>query len=152
MFGKYVDAPAANTENGFIPAEMWPIITREIMKQCDGLDGLVDGIISEPDDCILNLEHLVCGQGDTENCLNRAQFNALQNIYSPLRGSHEQELFSRYDPGAESNGQWQVLLGGNVLSISGVSSNRVSVFVSGIIWIFRIGSNMPSLTTLTAFP
>lgn len=32
----------------FIPARMWPVVKSAVLKQCDGLDGVVDGIISDP--------------------------------------------------------------------------------------------------------
>ncbi|KAF7365638.1 Carboxylic ester hydrolase [Mycena venus] len=40
-----------NTSPKFIPPELWGVISAEILRQCDFLDGVRDGIITEPDDC-----------------------------------------------------------------------------------------------------
>lgn len=59
----------ANVENGFHRGFMVSC-QLEIMKQCDNLDGLVDGIISEPEGCVMHLNNLVCRNGATETCLS----------------------------------------------------------------------------------
>ncbi len=39
--------------------EKWDSIAEEVLRQCDGKDGLVDGIITEPDDCDFRPEALL---------------------------------------------------------------------------------------------
>lgn len=41
----YGGAPEGNTSAKFIPPATWPLISQEILRQCDGLDGVMDGII-----------------------------------------------------------------------------------------------------------
>lgn len=60
MVSRYIGAPNPNTSQSFIPAALWPVVSAEILKQCDHLDGLTDGIISEPDECIFNPNPLLC--------------------------------------------------------------------------------------------
>ncbi|KAJ7788419.1 Tannase/feruloyl esterase [Mycena olivaceomarginata] len=38
----------------------------EIMNQCDNIDGVVDGIIAEPDACEFRPEVLLCGSGTSK--------------------------------------------------------------------------------------
>ena len=109
---KDVDAPFARPANGFITADLWPIITNEIMKQCDALDGLVDRIISEPDDCKFDPKPLLCKNGTTSGCLNEKQIDALQRIYSPMTEPDGKLLAPRFDPGAEDNSGWELEFSG----------------------------------------
>lgn len=37
-----------NTSESFIPTEMWTVIHEAVVNQCDSLDGLVDGLVSDP--------------------------------------------------------------------------------------------------------
>ena len=97
---------AFNTCN-FIPANLWnTMVTPEILKQCDGLDGLVDGIIADPDLCLWDPTTLLCTDKDPQGssgCLTQCQVNGLKNFYNPILDSSGHVLFSRFDPGAEGD-------------------------------------------------
>ncbi|KAJ7643189.1 Tannase/feruloyl esterase [Mycena rosella] len=80
---------------------------------CDALDGLVDGIISEPDDCDFRPEILACTGTSTAGCLTPPQLDAVRNIYSPLLGHHGELLYPRYSPGAEADPIAELILGGS---------------------------------------
>lgn len=137
---------------GYITADVWSLIYQETLNQCDALDGLVDGIISEPDDCNPDFQSLLCTSDlPILPCLNPAQFDAIQKIHSPINGSDGQELISRYDPGAEKDGAWAVLLSGQVSSFTAVryiffSSPRVLLITGRT---SRIGSNTLYITIRT---
>ena len=60
MLGHSIGAPNPSTSKSFIPASLWPIISEEIHNQCDELDGVKDGIITEPDDCAFDPKALLC--------------------------------------------------------------------------------------------
>lgn len=106
-----------------IGADLWPTVSAEIMRQCDGLDGVLDNIITEPDECIFRPETLVCNSsGDASNCLNTTQIQALNMIFAPMFGNPGELLFPRYDPGADADGNWQALLSGSFFSFSSVST------------------------------
>ena len=69
-----------------IPLTLFPTIGAEVLKQCDGLDGLVDNIISDPHRCDFFPEALLCGPNvtnqTTAGCLTAAQIGTLYNIYN----------------------------------------------------------------------
>ena len=119
---KFVDAPFARPMHGFITAGLWSIISNEIMKQCDALDGLVDRIISVPDNCKFDPAPLLCKNGATSGCLNKAQLEALYKIYSPMYEPDGELLFPRFDPGAEDNGEWVLWFSGNMTIYTNVSN------------------------------
>ncbi|KAG6889897.1 hypothetical protein C0992_003690 [Termitomyces sp. T32_za158] len=117
ILGRFVGAPDPAGNPHFIPADLWNTIASEVLKQCDGLDGIEDGIITEPDDCEFRPEAIVCSAGQTTGCLTSAQVDALHEIYQPVFGTSGELLYSRYDPGAEADGNSQIFFSGSILSI-----------------------------------
>ncbi len=107
MLSRYVGAPNATREGNpsYIPPDTWKFVSEEILRQCDEIDGVKDGFITEPDSCNFRPEELLCSgdlQQASEKCLSLAQVEALQKVYSPLYGSDGNVIFPRYDPGAET--------------------------------------------------
>ncbi|KAJ7819986.1 tannase and feruloyl esterase [Mycena olivaceomarginata] len=104
MLSRYLGSPNAASSPSFIPPESWKTITKEVLKQCDYLDGVSDGIISEPGACDFRPEALLCpGDGTSaKGCLTLPQVQALRKIYSPLYGPDGELVYPRFDPGAES--------------------------------------------------
>jgi Tannase and feruloyl esterase len=49
------------------------MIHNAVMKACDGLDGVVDGIIENPRECRFDYASLQCKGGDEAGCLTAAQ-------------------------------------------------------------------------------
>ncbi|KAG6900004.1 hypothetical protein C0993_004312 [Termitomyces sp. T159_Od127] len=120
ILGRFVGAPDPTGNPHFIPAGLWDTIASEILRQCDGLDGVEDGIITEPDECEFRPEAIVCSAGQTTDCLTSAQIDALHEIYQPIFGTSGELLYSRYDPGAEADGNSQILFSGSILSFPNV--------------------------------
>lgn len=127
--GTYIGAPSPQSSPSFIPQEMWSKISQEILHQCDAIDGLWDGIISEPDDCNFNPEVLLCANDRPDDCLSQAQVTALENIYSPLHGSRRQLIYPRYDPGAEGDASSWDYFDGEFFKYTGVSNHLPSSLV-----------------------
>ncbi|KAJ7867845.1 tannase and feruloyl esterase [Mycena leptocephala] len=61
--------PADDTSPKFLSAAEWSIVSAEILKQCDTLDGVLDGIITEPDECDFRPEAIQCAGNATADCL-----------------------------------------------------------------------------------
>lgn len=61
-----------------------------VMNSCDGLDGVRDGLISNPDGCHFDPQVLRCPDGaDTgDACLSDAQINAIEAADKPLKLEH----------------------------------------------------------------
>ncbi|KAK6858050.1 ferulic acid Esterase/Feruloyl esterase [Apiospora arundinis] len=61
-------------------------ITSEILKQCDGQDGLVDGIISDTFGCKFDYDQLLCAnRANATNCLTAAQVETVRKVYTDWR-------------------------------------------------------------------
>ena len=65
------------------------LVAAEVLAQCDGLDGVRDGIITEPDACTFRPEALLCRGEGSGKCLTLTQVDALRTIYAPLYGDGE---------------------------------------------------------------
>lgn len=112
MIERALGAPEGEQSEKYIGATGWELVVQEVLRQCDALDGRLDGIVGEPDECQFDVSTLACAEGwMDEGCLTKEQVEALRKIYSPLVGSDEKTLlYPRFDPGAE-----RVALRGGIL-------------------------------------
>ncbi|MET0295014.1 MAG: tannase/feruloyl esterase family alpha/beta hydrolase [Phenylobacterium sp.] len=70
--------------DNWIPAEIFDAIDREVLRQCDPLDGVVDGLVDDPRVCHPNLSALRCKpKAAAASCLTDAQLAVLEEIQHP---------------------------------------------------------------------
>jgi feruloyl esterase len=98
----------------FIPPAKVPAIYAAVLKSCDDLDGVRDGILNDPRQCHFDPETMACQVGeDPDKCLTAPQAAALKKIYAGLHDAHGHELFPGYLPGAEDGpGGWALWITG----------------------------------------
>jgi hypothetical protein len=96
--------PLTGTEGAatFIPSSMWPTIHRDILSQCDKLDGAADDILESPDLCNYDPSSLMCSSGQNSSCLTSTQTDTVRSIYSPLYATDGSLVYPRLQPGAEA--------------------------------------------------
>lgn len=92
-----------------------PIISRSdlalleqlVLKQCDELDGIQDGIINDPRGCTVDFDLFpVCESPEESDCFSRAQLDAIRTVYEgvTLEGK---EVYPGFPYGAEGQpGGW----------------------------------------------
>ncbi|OBU00042.1 Tannase and feruloyl esterase [Pseudogymnoascus verrucosus] len=85
----------------FISAALWNTIHIEVLRQCDGLDGVVDGIIEDPSLCNPRPEALLCKPRNSINCLTPNQAQIVRNVFSDYIAEDRSLIFPRLQPGAE---------------------------------------------------
>lgn len=116
---KQVRVPA----NTLSPAKA-KLLANAVLAQCDGQDGLVDGIIGKPAACQFDAAALRCqGGNDTgDGCLSDAQIATVNAITTPIATSHGAFAHTGYAFGGEDSpsgwGQYiwpQEALGGDSL-------------------------------------
>lgn len=95
--------PLTGTEGSptFVPLDMWPVIHEDILAQCDGIDGVLDGVIEVPELCNYVPDGLICAPGETTACLTSTQADTVRGIYSPLFGEDGSYSYPRMPPGTE---------------------------------------------------
>jgi len=69
------------------------LLSNAVYAECDGKDGLVDGVIDDPRKCSLRPESLLCHGSETENCLTPAQVVTLKKFYSGAKNSSGEQLY-----------------------------------------------------------
>lgn len=97
------------TESTFVPMAMWPVIHQDILAQCDGLDGHVDGILEDASMCLYNVSSsLLCSSGDASSsaaaasCLTDEQAETVRKTYAPLHNDLDGSLvYPAMQPGSE---------------------------------------------------
>ncbi|KAF2767987.1 tannase and feruloyl esterase, partial [Teratosphaeria nubilosa] len=67
---------------GLIPEGMWAVIAEAVLRACDAVDGVVDGVVMDPRGCGFRAEALLCGRDGT-GCLSAAQVANLERMYGP---------------------------------------------------------------------
>ncbi|KAI0676493.1 feruloyl esterase-like protein [Trametes maxima] len=98
------------TSPEFIPRALWTdVVAPEVLRQCDGLDGLQDGVLSNPRACNFRPEPLTCRPGqDPTTCLTIAQLGTLHHQYTDYFEANQTFVFAGYLPGGETvyGGLW----------------------------------------------
>jgi len=87
----------------FVPPPLWPVIHAEILNQCDGIDGVVDGIIEDPLLCQWRPEALQCAPGiiNSTTCLTSTQVGAVRAAFTDYYGTDGSLIYPRMQPGSE---------------------------------------------------
>lgn len=70
----------ARPEN-FLTADKIELLSKATVAACDKLDGLEDGLVSDPRLCTFKPETLKCAGADGPTCLNDGQLAVVQQIY-----------------------------------------------------------------------
>ncbi|OQE14958.1 hypothetical protein PENSTE_c031G00516 [Penicillium steckii] len=70
--------------SSFLSTSKWEMINRNIVAQCDGLDGAIDGIVEYPSMCAYDPGQLSCSptNPDLDQCLTPDQIETVHKVYS----------------------------------------------------------------------
>jgi feruloyl esterase len=93
-----------------IPKAKYPAIHQAVLNACDALDGLKDGLISDPTACHFDPQVIACKEGDGASCLTPKQVQSVKTILGPAKTSTGEVIFPSYQPGTEL--AWGLLIGG----------------------------------------
>ena len=73
---------------------------------CDALDGVEDGVINDPRMCEVDVDALICADGEDENCLTAGQAETARFIYGDMVDGDGNLIAPGVPPGAEAAGDW----------------------------------------------
>jgi len=89
----------------WVPPDAFPALDREVLKQCDAKDGLVDGIIENPRACRPDLRKLLCSNSPQAakagTCLTSTQVAMLQKLVHPEFAHGRPGYYGYYLTGSE---------------------------------------------------
>ncbi len=110
--GHLFDALAMDGD-GYIPAAKVPLIGNAVNAACDALDGVKDGVLSDPRRCHFDPASLQCKNGDAADCLTGGQVAAIRKIWMGLKDADGQQIYPGLMPGGEADpGGWVRYLSG----------------------------------------
>ena len=90
------------TPESYIPPEKYKLIHDAVLKACDRLDGVEDGVIEDPMKCNFDPKTIACREGDAPDCLSAPQVEAARRIYSwSMNPRTGKPLFPGLYPGSE---------------------------------------------------
>ena len=84
VWNVYAGQAALKDPASTIPASKFPMIHRAVVDRCDALDGLKDGLISDPSSCSFDFKSLACSGKDSPSCLTAAQVTTARTLTSPM--------------------------------------------------------------------
>lgn len=99
----------ADQRKGYVPSTKLEALGRAVLKRCDGVDGLEDGLIDDPRRCDFDPERqleLCPPAQDQPACFSKDQIEAIAKIYNGPPGGHY--------PGHVKGGEWMAAAAGQM--------------------------------------
>jgi feruloyl esterase len=92
----------AKDPSRLIPEKKFVMVHEAVLKMCDELDGMKDGVIQDPGDCHFDPQILLCKDGDSPDCLTAPQVDLLRKIYQgPVNPRTKKNIISGPAVGSE---------------------------------------------------
>ncbi|KAL8388867.1 hypothetical protein RB595_008987 [Gaeumannomyces hyphopodioides] len=87
----------------FLTFDQWGAVHADIIATCDGLDGAVDGILEDPDQCVYRPENLICGspRANPATCLTGRQAETVRKVFSSVYGLSGNLVYPQLQYGAD---------------------------------------------------
>jgi feruloyl esterase len=89
-----------------VPRDKIEMIANAVINSCDADDGVVDGLINDPQTCSFDPRSLACSGSDTGMCLTPAQVGSLERAYSPTYAAGGDFVYPGHARGFEL--QWRM--------------------------------------------
>lgn len=89
--------------NSILPSSKLPLLNKAAIAACDRIDGVNDGVISEPEKCHFDPSILLCKGTEGDQCLTAPQVEAVKKVYAGPRNPRTgEQIIPGYSPGSES--------------------------------------------------
>jgi len=120
---------------GYVPASKLAAITKAVMAKCDAsgkaMDGVSDGILTDPRSCHFQPSELLCKAADSDSCLTAPQVKTLEAFYAGGHTGDGKPIFPGYAVGGEADeGGWSFWITGNSLGKSAAFGFANSYFTN----------------------
>jgi feruloyl esterase len=100
----WVGQAAHKSEARYIPPAKYALIHAAVLKACDALDGVEDGVLEDPTRCHFDPKNIQCKSGDEASCLTAEQVETARAIYADVPG-----VVPGFEPGSEPG--WATMAG-----------------------------------------
>ncbi len=88
------------------PAKL-ALLNRAVLAACDAIDGVSDGLLTDPRECRFDPATLLCRGTDQDDCLTAQQIEAVKMGYAPAKRTTGEVIFPGLVPGGETG--WDML-------------------------------------------
>jgi len=102
-----VEAKILQSPASVVPPPKLALLNRSVLAACDAIDGVTDGLLTDPRRCHFDPATLLCRGADRNDCLTPQQIEAVKMGYAPATRSTGQLLFPGLVPGGETG--WDML-------------------------------------------
>lgn len=111
--GHFLPITGTNTSDTYLSPAQWALVGEDVLKQCDGLDGVVDGMIEDPELCNYKPITIQCPSSatNTSSCLTSAQVQTVSAVLADYHGENGALIYPRLQPGAEAAASRIILTG-----------------------------------------
>jgi len=89
-------------EAHLVPANKLSMLHAAVVAACDGLDGLKDGLLSNPKTCHFDPQALLCKGIDTASCLTSPQVESVRAMYAPAKRKNGTLIYPGMPYGGET--------------------------------------------------
>jgi feruloyl esterase len=98
----------ATDPKAFSNVSQFQLLAATALKQCDGLDGLVDNIISSPELCKPDYTSITCGNAGVSatSCLTSQQIQTATKVHNDYLTTSGNLIYNGFEYGSEN--QWDV--------------------------------------------
>lgn len=97
-------AKAQTAPGAPIRTDQAALLQAEVLRQCDGLDGQVDGLVDDPRQCHFDTSKLACGVSASPQCFTPPQITALNAIHAGPRDAKGRQVAGGYLPSGSESG------------------------------------------------
>lgn len=119
-------------ESNLLPSQV-PLVHNAVLAACDAVDGVADGILTDPRMCTWDPGQLVCkaGQSAGADCLSSAQVETVRRVYDGVKTKNGQWAAMPLMRGGESD--WVTRMIGTTQQPLGLNSVLGAPFMSYIV-------------------
>jgi feruloyl esterase len=96
-----IQLPHLKNPAASLSASKLALLNKAVLAVCDGLDGVKDGLITDPTRCHFDPSTLLCSGSETENCLTAPQLESAKRLYAPVKMKSGEVIFPGKEPGSE---------------------------------------------------
>jgi feruloyl esterase len=88
-------------EHAFSPAKQ-NLLAKAVLNACDALDGVKDGLLTDPRACRFDPASLRCKGDDPDTCLTAPQVEAVKKMYADIQTENGEMVWTGFERGGES--------------------------------------------------
>ena len=97
-----VSVPTARDAAAAVPRAKLEMVTRAVLKACDGADGAKDEFLNDPRACKFDVASLQCTGADNDSCLTAPQVATMKSAYAPVKLPNGEMVFPGKELGSET--------------------------------------------------